>query len=818
MAACWRESSMPQVFQDIRILDLTTGPVGGFATAILADFGADVVKLEPPAGDRFRSLASAPLWLRGKRSAVLDLVGSRQARDQLHALIGTADVIVVSGPPGRAARLGAEAEIAERLQPSIVHCSITPWGPRGAYAADPGYEGVIAARCGRMRMFERQLPGQRRPVYSAVLVASHAAAQGAVQGIAAALFARERTGRGQRVQTSLLQGLLPYDLVELLLTQLAERRGQPVPNISDLTGELPTLNFLPVLASDDRWIQNGNFFEHLFLAFLDAIGLLPELLGEPRFQGPPDTWDAPAVDAARDRILSRIREQPLAYWMERFRNSGNIAAEPYLTTREALEHPDLVANGDVIEIRDPQLGNVRQIGPIARLCATPASIRRPAPSVGEHTREILAESRPRVRSAARGEPVAGRPLHGVTVLEVATVIAAPLATTFLTDLGARVIKVEGLRGDPYRFLAPGGTAGVKTHAGKQSICVDLKTAAGRAIVRELALRADVLVHNLRPGAPERLGLGYAELSALHPGLVWVAVTGYGPDAPGAARPSMHPVPGAVMGGAAYQAGSALQRRCTSADEIREVSRQLMRANESNPDPNTAVVVASATLLALLARQRHGLGQAVYVNMLVANAWANGDDFLDYPGKPPRRTLDDSLLGLGACYRLYRARSGWVFLALTTDAEWQRFCEAAERPDLARDARFATLRSRREHDAVLAEQLAAWLATRSADEWQALLLVARVGCVRADGPTLGSFLAHDPHVSENGFTPECTHARFGPHRRWGPLVSVGGLAPAYAAGALAGDHTDALLAELGYSAGEIERLRKDQIVASEPVAQ
>jgi crotonobetainyl-CoA:carnitine CoA-transferase CaiB-like acyl-CoA transferase len=806
---------MPQALGGLRVVDLSTGPVGGFATAVLADFGADVVKLEPPGGDRFRAMASAPLWLRGKRSAVLDL-RSETGQRQLHGLIESADVLVVSGPPGRAATLGADAATAERLQPAIVHCSITPWGPRGAYADDPGYEGLVAARCGRMRAFERQLPGERRPVYSAVRVLTHATAQGAVQGICAALFARERTGRAQRVETSLLQGLMPYELIELLLTQLAERRGQPQPNIADIGGHLPTLNFLPVLAADDRWIQNGNFFEHLFYAFLDAIGLLSELLEDPRFRGGPGTWDAAAVEIARDRILLRIREQPLAHWMERFRRSDNIAAEPYLTTREALEHPDLVANGDVIEIRDPQLGPVRQIGPIAQLSETPAAPARPAPAAGAHTRELLAETRPPVRIEARGEPVPGRPLDEVTVLEIATVIAAPLATTFLSDLGARVIKVEALGGDPYRQLGAEGTAGVKTNAGKQSICVDLKSGEGREIVRRLALRADVLLHNLRPGAPERLGLGYAELRAQHPGLVWVAVTGYGPGSPGSTRPSMHPVPGAVMGGATYQAGPAIERRCTTLDEIRETSRQLMRANESNPDPNTAVVAASATLLALLARQRHGIGQAVHVNMLVANAWTNGDDFLDYAGKPPRAPLDAELTGLGACYRLYRARSGWVFLAVTTDAEWARFCAAVARPDLHRDARFATARGRRESDPVLAELLATLFETRDADDWQATLLAARVGCVRADGATPGPFLAHDVHVRENGFTPACTHARFGSYRRWGPLVTVGGPAASYGPGSLAGDHTDALLAELGYPASQIESLRKARIAGSEPV--
>jgi crotonobetainyl-CoA:carnitine CoA-transferase CaiB-like acyl-CoA transferase len=300
------EAFAMQVLDGIRVVDLTSGPVGGFATMVLADFGADVVKVEPPGGDRFRALAASPMWLRGKRSAVLDLAtdaGSRQAL----ALVESADVLVVSGPPGRARRWGVDAESALKLQPSLVHCSITAWGASGPYAEHPGYEGLVAARSGRMRAFERQLP-RAGPVFAAVEVASHAAAQGAVQGIAAALFARERTGRGQRVETSLLQALMPYDLLELLLVQLAERSGDPPPSLVEMGGVMPTLNYHPVLASDGRWIQCGNLLEHLFLAFLDALGLLSDMLVDERFRAVPASWDAETVEVARDRILLRVRQ------------------------------------------------------------------------------------------------------------------------------------------------------------------------------------------------------------------------------------------------------------------------------------------------------------------------------------------------------------------------------------------------------------------------------------------------------------------------------------------------------------------------------
>ncbi|MDQ1424787.1 MAG: hypothetical protein QOD72_2285, partial [Acidimicrobiaceae bacterium] len=389
-----RTSTLPrvrQVLEGIRVVDVTSGPVGGMATMVLADFGADVVKVEPPGGDRFRSLAAAPLWLRGKRSVVADLSTAHGLAD-LHGLVSTADVLVVAGPPSRARRWGVDAEAATRLRPGLVHCSITGWGPVGPLAEVPGYDGAIAARSGRMLAFERQL---RRggPVFSAVPVASHVAAQGAVQGIVAGLIAQARGGAAQCVETSLLQGVLPFDLVELLLVEMAERTGVAAPNILNMGGDLPTLNYHPVRTKDGRWIQCGNLLEHLLMAFLDATELLEEMLTDARFQEPIASWDEPTVEAARDLLLVRLQERTADEWMDAFRANGNVAAEPYLTTAEALYHPDLVAGGDIVTLDDAVHGPVRTIGPIGELTATPAVIGRRAPLPGEHTAEVLGEAR-----------------------------------------------------------------------------------------------------------------------------------------------------------------------------------------------------------------------------------------------------------------------------------------------------------------------------------------------------------------------------------------------------------------------------------------
>lgn len=810
------------VLEGIRVVDVSTGPVAGMATMVLADFGADVIKVEPPGGDRFRSIASAPLWLRGKRSFVADL-DSEDGLSDLHSLLTTADVLVVGGPPSRARRWRLDPQHTTATNPGLVHCSITGWGPAGPMAEVPGYEGAVAARGGRMLAFERQL---RRggPVFAAVPVAGHAAAFGAVQGILAALVARSRGVGAQVVETSLLQGLLPYDLTELLVVELAERQGAQLADISAAGGDLPTLNYHPVHTKDGRWIQCGNLLEHLLYSFLDAAGLLGDIVTDPRFGGHPATWDAEAVEAARDMILLRLEEKTADEWMDIFRADGNVAAEPFLTTAEALHHPDIVENGDVITLERPDQGTVRTIGPIAILSKTPAVLGRPSPRLGEHSEEIRTDLQAGKRRSrfSRGErfssverSMPGGPLEGITVVEFSTIIAAPLSTAMLADLGARVVKVEPIGGDPYRYLAEAGTPGAKTTAGKESICVDLKKPEGHRIARALCQRSDVVVHNARPGVPERLGLGENDLRMENPRLIWVSLTGYGARSRSANRPATHPCAGAATGGAAYQAGQALRHFCESLQDVREIARQLIRANEPSPDPNTAAVAAASILMALLARERFGIGQAVYINMMAANLYANADDALQYEGKPPRPSCDPDLHGLSAGYRLYRCADGWLFLALTREEEWRRCAEILGLSWMIDDSRFATAPARAAHDGALQEVVCSALRERSAAEWEQCFVRAGLAGVRADLATPGNCFAHDQQVLANGFTPECTHTRFGSHRRWGPLVRVNGGLGAYKAGVLAGEQTDEILVELGYQPGEIAHLRAEGVVSSEP---
>ena len=722
----------------LRVIDLSSGQAAGLATMVLADYGADVIKVEPPGGDPARAEAAAPMWLRGKRSLTLDLESSED-RDRLHELVRGADVVFSSDAPEAAMRRGADFATLSGLNAGLVYCSVTGWGLEGPYAEYPADEALVAAKSGRMQAFSGVIR-REGPAFPAVQNGSHAATQSAITGTLAALLVRERTGRGQLVETSLLRGQLPYDFRTLMSAQLTPRYPAHLgndPYASFAPDTMPMLGYQPVQAQDGRWIQFANLLEHLVHSSLAAMDLVEEVMANPRYAGAPNNIDEEAREEVRNIILRRVRERPAAEWMERFQENGNVAAEIVGTAQEAIYHSDMEANREVVDREDPRVGNVRQLGVLARLTETPGEVGTAAPEPGQHSAEVLAEPAREPWQPPRTSGTAPRhPLEGVTVLEFATIIAAPLGAALLGDLGARVIKVEPVNGgDPMRGLGVGLGAmlGVsKTTGSKESICIDLKSERGQEIVRRLIADADVIIHNYRPGVPERLGIGYEQAKAISPGIVWVSVNGYGPDGPGAHRPSAHPIPGAVCGGALMQSGTGWPpAELEEIDDVREASRWFSRANEANPDPNTSMVVASSAMLGLVARQRTGTGQPIFISMLGANGYANADDFLAYEGKPPRPLIDADLRGTSPLRRLYEARDGWVLLSADNDEAWRAFCEASGANELASDARFTTSAGRAEHADALIEALDALFATRDADEWESLL-IARGRWLRAGG--------------------------------------------------------------------------------------
>ena len=776
---------MAKPCEGLVVLDLSQGMAGGLATMVLADAGAQVIKVEPPEGDWARSHPAFVMWGRGKKSCVLDLKTAQGVSD-LKALAGGADVLVTSWTPGTAERLGIGYEALKAINPGLIACAISGFGPLKEYGHLKGYEGIVSAKSGRFHAFDGQIE-KDGPIYAAVNCGSFGAAMYALQGIVGALLVRDRTGHGQAVHTSILQGLTAYDWH--WLTWQMQERGTFKPFVRGA----PTPQYYVGQCKDGRWIQLANSMSHLVVNFVIGIGA-GEVLDDPRFEGLPNIATGEVMEELYKIWHARMQEKTLEEWIRVFTKEVDVGGEPFLTSQQALDHPQALHNGNVIELDDPAVGKTRQIGPLITFTETPMAPQGPAPALGQHTQEVLGaakKARPRPRKPS-AKPWPKYPLEGVTVVEFASWFAAPYGPAILADMGARVIKVEPPDGDPWRASGP---MGVRTIQGKESIAIDLRKPEGQELAHRIVRKADILMHNYRPGVPESLGIDYAKLSKINPRLVYLYSGGYGSTGPSSHRPAFHPVPGAICGGALYQAGRGTPpppETKLAYPEVRRIAGSLFRANEGNPDCTSAVTVATAMLMGLYARERTGKGQYMETSMLCANLYANSDDCLSYEGKPERLLPDPQLNGLHALYRSYRAKEGWVFLACVTRKEWEALCRALQREGWLRDPRYADRAARLQHDAELASELETVFPRRPALEWESYLSSKDVGCAVVNPSPFQHFANTEKAMKASGMWVPVEHPLFDKYWRYGPGVTFSDSASRLGPTAFIGQHTRPIL--------------------------
>ena len=257
----------------------------------------------------------------------------------------------------------------------------------------------------------------------------------------------------------------------------------------------------------------------------------------------------------------------------------------------------------------------------------------------------------------------------------------------------------------------------------------------------------------------------------------------------------------------------------SIDEIAAVAKQMKRANDGTADHSTAMVNAVGLLLGLYARERTGEGQYVESTMINANAYLNVDDFYWHEGKQPRPLPDRDGYGLHALYRLYRAKGGWVFLACPFENEWEALCRVLDqpelRPGLRDDPHFSSSQAREKHDDDLADELSRVFAAAEPLYWEDLLTAADVACVRAEDRGMYYFFDADPHLrvgkGESGLLTQVEAPRFGEFWRYSPVVSFSETSGRAGPGPLKGQHTRAILRELGYAEEQILDLKERKVV-------
>jgi crotonobetainyl-CoA:carnitine CoA-transferase CaiB-like acyl-CoA transferase len=813
------------VLDGLHVLDLSWGIAGPMTTMLLADHGAEVVKIEPPGGDPFRGQHGYHAWNRGKRSAVLDL-GDAAERELFLSLASRADVLVESFRPGVTERLGIDHATLAARNPRLITCSITGYGRDNSHSQRPGYDALVAARSGiqweqRGRVGgsapflsgqqpfapEYEVPAEARqgapregPLFPASRFPSLGAAYAATTAISAALRARELTGRGQWVETSLLQGALSAGVLAFGTARKLDAFG-----FMTWVGDLRSPKGL-FECSDGRWVHAWPPNPRFILAAgagatLDATPDLgvrkdPDRIG----LGPEELFVLHHYWEPMARTVAKFSADA---WTEAGARAG-VCIQKVRSPEEGLADPLLLADGCVTELEDPELGRLRAVGIAYRLGNSPGAARGRAPRAGEHTEEVKREARTPApaRPAAPERDVgalARGPLAGIRVLDLGLAVAGPYGGQVLSDLGADVIKVNALH-DWYWHSTQLAMA---CNRGKRSIAIDLKHAAARDAIRRLVASADVLLHNMRYKAAVKLGIDYETLREEHPRLVYCHTRGF-ERGPRESLPGNDQT-GACLAGVEWEDGGCARG-----------GRPIWSLTNMG-DTGNGYLAAIGICQALYEREKTGRGQ--WVETSIVNAQLLNTSYVvarpDGSGFP-RPHLDAMQTGFSASVRLYPTAAGWLCLCLVSEAHWAALARVTGLAELAAGGRYASAEQRGAHDDDVAKLLEHAFATRDAAHWFAALDAAGVPC-ELSRETTGIELWKSPEAQQRQWIVTYPHPMVEELGQVGLAFSFSETpARIQGAPALVGAHTREILGELGYAEHEIDALFAARAVGDETV--
>ena len=377
---------MTSALDGLRVLDLTQVMAGPFCSMLLCDMGADVIKVEPPAGDSTRRMPGAvgtdsPSFNavnRGKRGIVVDLK-QPAGREAVRRLAAGSDVLVENYRPGVLDKFGLGYEALSQSCPRLVYASISGYGQTGPSAGKGGFDLVAQGVSGLMSVTGE---AGRPPVKAGIPVTDLGAALFALAGVLSALLARARTGRGQLVDTSLVDAGVALSVWEA--TQYFSGRGVP-----ERLGSAHRMNApYQAIRCADGYMTIGAANDRTFQRLCEALGH-PEWAADPEYRD--DTHRIRNREALASRIEAVMETRPRAHWLERLEGHG-VPCGPINDYAEVMADPQVRARGLVVETDHPTLGRISTLGTPIKLSETPLSPGRPAPRLGQHTDDVLGDA------------------------------------------------------------------------------------------------------------------------------------------------------------------------------------------------------------------------------------------------------------------------------------------------------------------------------------------------------------------------------------------------------------------------------------------
>jgi crotonobetainyl-CoA:carnitine CoA-transferase CaiB-like acyl-CoA transferase len=754
--------------EGMQVVDLSYGIAGPIVGMFLADFGAEVIKVEPPAGDPARPEPGFAAWNRGKKSVVVDPADAGRRR-WLAELIAGADVCIVSAP-STLTDYGLDRFRLLRDAPRLVLVQAPAYAGAAPWYGGSESHGLLAAVLG---LAWRQSSYDGGPVESVARFLLQVHGVWAAVCTVAALVERERSGFGQLVSVSGANGAMEANIGSFTIDLT---RPDPPTGIGP-GGRHPTYSRFE--AKDGKWLASGALGAKFETLLLDVLGL-SWMLSEPRMGGRLENLLVPDnILWALAQTSAAFRTRDRAEWLEILTSLG-IPNGPLGDRQDWLDHPQVRAIGMRVEVDDPERGTVVMPGVPVNLTGSPGLVRGAAPALGQHDGAVSA----RAAKAAPDylPPVSRGPLAGFRILDMGTFVAGPYAGALLAELGADVVKVEPPAGDPFR------ATGIVFNRGMRSLAVNLQDEAGLTAFQQVARASDVLVEALRPGVTKKLGIDHDTLAALNPGIITVSLSAYGEgDGPLSGQPGVDMVLQGMSGMMSAQGGNS----------------EPVANTVAIIDVTTAAMLALSASLALLHRERSGNGQRAWVSLAGTATYLQTGEIVRYPGRPPAPVGGRDYQGRDPLDRFYRTADGWVRVQALDPAGVTAGSLAAAGLEL--DEAAFTADPAGALGAALAGLTSATAADRLNDSGVPAVPARRISGVVRDPQLLLSEFVHVRAAADgSSFVTPGRFAAFSRTPRFGPLPSPG-----------IGEHARDVLRSGGLADAEIDELISSGVVAAGP---